>query len=650
MAILLLTLTVVVVYPTRSVQAFKPTIGRRASSADETHASLTMEAIVNLLKDPTFISPAPVHSDDPDPVIMKAINNIIAGNASVDTGFSFLSEKNHFDAESFVDGQIRLVGSGEEPGGLLQGILTDLNAKNVLSARNKLGQALHSIQDFYSHSNWVEMLQTSPNQDLGRIGNSHRQNLANMTAGLFDQTCNSCLSICPDCYNNITTQKLTSGYFFAIPPPFNLLRLIKCGHGGLGDTSGTPVGGINKDSSICFDLSQGGFISPHANLHAEAARIARSATEQFIRDLKDQIMQHLQDGPRKLKLLFGIGPTLTFCIDTTGSMGDIINQVKQQAIQIVEDRRNTVEAPSKYVLAPFNDPFTGPVTVTDNPDTFEAAISGLSASGGDDCPEFSMTGMLQGLSASDDGGDLFMFTDADAKDSGLASAVSSLAASKDIKIFPCVFGSCSFASFGQTPPTKPLINESNSLQSADPAYTRIANDSGGQLFALNRNEAGNITGLANLVVRSNAVNLLSIADVLTSVATHVISPKTAKTYNVPIDSTMTGVTFSVSGTTSVVLKRPDGSTVTPTIVLSNGLIYSITSPSAGNWSVIVDGSGPFSLAVFGESSLFPSSFDFVELGGRPAHEGLFPIPGLPLAGQVNTVHAALTHGFNYRSV
>src|SRR5207249_4491555 len=107
-------------------------------------------------------------------------------------------------------------------------------------------------------------------------------------------------------------------------------------------------------------------------------------------------------------------------------------------------------------------------------------------SGGGDCPELAMTGMSQGLAASDDGGTMFMFTDASAKDSSLAGNVSSLAVSKDIKVYPILFGSCS-----------PI----------DPGYQKVADDSGGQLFFLNASEAGNITKLADLVSRSNAVDL-----------------------------------------------------------------------------------------------------------------------------------------------
>ena len=217
-------------------------------------------------------------------------------------------------------------------------------------------------------------------------------------------------------------------------------------------------------------------------------------------------------------------------IDTTGSMGGIIAQVRAQAIQIVDSRIDTDQEPLKYVLAPFNDPSVGPLTVTEDADTFKAAISALFADGGDDCPELSMTGALQALGAVDKGADLFTFTDADAKDAGLAGNVSSLAQSKDAKIYPLLFGSCGGFGFAAAIAADPLP--------FDPAYARIANDTGGQYFFLDFFEAGEITRVADAVVRANAVDILSVADALEG---------TPKSYTVPVDSTLSRVTFSLSG-------------------------------------------------------------------------------------------------------
>lgn len=46
-------------------------------------------------------------------------------------------------------------------------ILKHLGAKEYHQARKLSGQILHTIQDFYSHSNWVEMGNTEINKYIG---------------------------------------------------------------------------------------------------------------------------------------------------------------------------------------------------------------------------------------------------------------------------------------------------------------------------------------------------------------------------------------------------------------------------------------------------------------------------------------------------
>jgi hypothetical protein len=588
----LLILASVPVHPTGKVQAFFPTnLHTLGGIEGRSHTSITREAIKDL--DAEFFSITKLTKP-----MKNAMENIADANAEVDKDQKTASK--HFDGESFPEGQSRIIDR-------LDGVISALNNDNAAGARSELGAALHSIQDFYSHSNWIEMGNTGAHPGLGRRGASLNR-LPAATA-----TCQACTGglppiLCRNCQTNLTTSQLTSGWYVGENAPFDVRPAGKCRHGGADGTLGFTEG-INKDSFDCK-------FSPHNSLHAVAANAAIAGTKQFIRDIKDEVT------PRQLKLLLGVGPTLAIAIDTTGSMGSIINSVKQQAIQIVNGRLGTDEEPSKYVLAPFNDPGVGPITVTTDPDAFKSAISSLGASGGGDCPELSQTGMLRGLAASDEGGDLFMFTDASSKDSGLAGNVTSLATSKDIRIYPILFGSCS-----------PI----------DPSYIRVADESGGQVFFLNISEAGNITKLADFVVRSNAVTLLSIGDSLVGVE---------KTYTVPVDSTMSRVTFSVGGATSVTVKRPDGSTVQAAdpnvsfLSLSGGAVYTIANPGSGNWSVTINGSALFSLTVSGEGVLDFSSFRFVEAGGRPGHEGYFPITGLPPAGEEGTVDAVLSGEFN----
>jgi hypothetical protein len=588
-----------------SARAFFPTNARSPFGLlGKTHEAITTEAITEL--DQEFFGINRLTS-----TMEAAIKEIWRANADVDDDQKTAAK--HFDGESFSEGQARIIN-------LRNGTIMSLQRDDAQGARIQLGSALHTIQDFYSHSNWVELDNTAPHPGLGRPGNALNR-LPATTA-----TCRNCTSggvfSFPDCSMNLITNGLTSGYYGGEDPPFDVKPSGKCSHGGPLDSSarGRSGEGINKDSTSRT-------ASPHDFLHNQAAAVAKEATKQFIRDIQTAVT------PQQLRLLLGAGSgTMGFVIDTTangtatdtsGGMGSILDAVKEQAIQIVNARVGTDEEPSQYVLVPFNDPDIGPVTVTTDANVFINALNALSAHGGGDCPELSQAGMVEGLAASEEGGELFMFTDASSKDSALTGTVCSLATSKDIRIYPILFGRCS--------------------SSIDPSYIKEADDSGGQLFSLSSSEAGSITELADFIVRSKAVNLLLINDTFNG---------TARTYTVPVDSTMTRIIFSISGTTSVVVRRPTGAVVQASdpdvrlLLLSNGTIYSITNPAVGGWSVDVNGTGDVSIEVSGESSLNLSSFNFVELGGGGAHQGLFPIEGLPLAGQEGTVDAVMSGDFS----
>jgi hypothetical protein len=533
-----------------------------------------------------------------------AAEEIVDANGAVDEDQKTAAK--HFDGESFPEGQHRIIN-------LRNGIITALQNNDAKGARTALGGALHTIQDFYSHTNWVELGHRLPNPNLGRPGKA-LDRLPRTT-----ETCRDCKDTSffeyPDCRDNLIGRGLTSGYYGGEDPPFNVKPPGKCSHGGPNDKSARSRSGegINKDSSSRL-------FSPHEFLHTVAAGVAQNATKQFILDIQAAATES------QVKLLLGAGPTLGYAIGKRQgmSMASVIDGVKEQLIQIVNERLGTKDEPSLYVLVPFDDASVGPVTKTTDANVFIDALSRLSASDGGDCtdPELSEAGMLAALNASDGDADLFVFTDASSKDRVLTEQVNALARDKGIRIYPVLLGSCS---------------------PVDPSYVKEADDSGGQLFSILPNEAGSITRLGDFIVRSSEVDLLLIDDTFAG---------TARTYTVPVDSTMTRITFSVSGATSVVVTRPSGSIVQSSdpdvrlLSLSGGTIYSIISPMAGEWSVSVNGTGDVSVKVSGESSLDLSSFRFVELGGRPGHQGFFPIDGLPLAGQEGTVKAVMSGDFN----
>jgi hypothetical protein len=600
-----------------------------------THESITRQAVTEIDKE-VF------NKDKLTASMEKALQQMVDNNAAVDENQHIASL--HVDGESFNEAQTRLTDAK-------QSLEDAIRRDDAELARSILGIAMHTVQDFYSHSNWAELGNTAPNGSLGRGGPIS-------FAGPSDTTCINCLpslSACLDCTFNLKTNLLTSGYYSGEDhkKPFLGLLSGKCSHGGLSDNSTfiPPNGGINKDTVLCI-------ASPHFFLHFVAADLAVQATKQFIRDIKGDITD------RQFRELMGVGPTLAFAMDDTGSMGDIIGQVQTQAAEIVEARVGTDDEPSNYVLVPINDPFVGPVEQADNPDDFIADIFSLFASGGGDCPELQNTGTFQAVDASEEGGDVFMFTDADSKDDNLADAVANTAATKNIQLYPMVFGNCSFFGFGPTSATAPTLGgqtvNAQTLSSptlsaptfaVDPGYQKWAEVSGGQLFALHRFEAGNVARLADAIVHANAAQILSVQDTLVGVP---------KTYSVPVDSSISQVTFSVSGATDVTVIRPGGAAVLTTdsdvkfIGLSSGAVYTIQAPAVGDWTININGSGLFSFNISGVSTFAVRSVHFVEVRGRPDHLGLFNIPGFPVLGvdndlRVDLSEAPATASFDLRS-
>ncbi|XP_053078999.1 von Willebrand factor A domain-containing protein 7 isoform X3 [Acinonyx jubatus] len=306
----------------------------------------------------------------------------------------------HFDAERLGQGRTRLVGA-------LREALVAARALDHTLARQRLGAALHALQDFYSHSNWVELGQQQPHPHLLWP----RQELRSL-AQVDDPTCSDCEELsCPG--NLLGFTLLTSGYFGTHPskPPG------KCSHGGRFDQSSSqpPRGGINKDST------SPGF-SPHHMLHLQAAKLALLASIQALSLLRNRL------GDRGFSRLLDISPasSLSFVLDTTGSMGEEINAAKIQVRHIVEQRRGSPMEPVHYILVPFHDPGFGPVFTTSDPDSFWQQLNEIHALGGGDEPEMCLSALELALLHTPPLSDIFVFTDASPKDAFLTNRVESL--------------------------------------------------------------------------------------------------------------------------------------------------------------------------------------------------------------------------------
>ncbi|KAI4814303.1 hypothetical protein KUCAC02_003503 [Chaenocephalus aceratus] len=105
---------------------------------------------------------------------------------------------------------------------------------------------------------------------------------------------------------------------------------------------------------------------------------------------------------------------------------DDIDAVLAITSSIIDSKVGTEDEPSLYILVPFNDPDFGPLLKTTDPNVFKNAIDSLRAEGGGDSPEMSLSGLQLALTGAPPESEIFLFTDAPAKDTHLKSTVITL--------------------------------------------------------------------------------------------------------------------------------------------------------------------------------------------------------------------------------
>jgi len=174
---------------------------------------------------------------------------------------------------------------------------------------------------------------------------------------------------------------------------------------------------------------------------------------------------------------------------------------------------------------------------------------------------------------------------------------------------------------------------------ADPVYLRITNETGGQPFFMSPGEIGK----SALVMSASSSD-----DGLILWATGTIADA-GQGFTIPVDPSISRLSLSATfdgtgGTFSVV--APDGVTVkasprTQETVLNCGRLLTIEAPAAGAWRLQVLPTSRFWLIARGRTDLDLLSAEFMRLGGRPGHEGLFKIPGQPVAGQAATLRVQI---------
>ena len=265
---------------------------------------------------------------------------------------------------------------------------------------------------------------------------------------------------------------------------------------------------------------------------------------------------------------------------------------------------------------------------TDDPNVLLSRLRAIRPDGGGDCPEAAMAGLRSAIGASGRTGQLFLYTDADAKDSSSQSAVAFQAKAKNISISVISSGRCG--------------------KEQDPAYKFVTQNTGGQELILGSSETDKVFDIIAPTLTGDAQPLIDINDSLGS-------PKggaAVETFDVPVDDSITALSISASieTLTRIEVLRPSGAVVRSsdadaTITETDaGIFATLKSPVSGTWQVRFSGSGELQLSVKGNSDIAFDDFNFVREAGRSGHEGFYPIVGNPLSGGSTETRAGLVGG------
>ena len=530
----------------------------------------------------------------------------------------------HFDAERFYQSNSKIVENKVAA-------INFINKEQFDAAIESTGKALHILQDFYSHSNWVELGMNSINFDLGTNG-------ASFLVAPLDQP--TCIDSTTDgvCTNNIysaviNAKYLTSGYFTGpwywagtesddsgnkFPKPEGKQ---KCSHGGKWDKSSSisATGGINKDS---LDSEK----SPHNYYHNMAADLALRASIYFLQSIREAV-----NNDQKFGRFLGIyqNRSLSFVIDTTGSMDPYISGVKQAVSDMIDKSvANGNGASFNYILVPFNDPDYGPVYQTTNSILFKQRIAALTADGGDDEPEYSYSGLKLAVEAALPWTSIHLYTDASAKDQNLKDQVLLTAKLKKLQVFYYLGG----VSATSTSLLTITSSTSTGLWDIWPYYTQVAIQTGGALFP--QTSSSTDIGKVNSVIET-LTSLLKV----TIFKSMVFLNNSKINISIPFDSTLKTANIIITGAISsyqINISEPAGtSSGSKNISVSTSVYnYMVTAPISGQWAITITEAGSYS----NFSVLVVGTSDFDVLAryifyANSSHSGFQEIEGNPSSGQ-----------------
>ncbi len=226
----------------------------------------------------------------------------------------------HFDNESFEEGNAHIISMKQDIIEILSGKRGALNKDKLKTAYQELAYSIHAIQDFYAHSNWVELGFTKVCPTLGvspfrgEVDGPDGRKVK--IAGPGDEVCTGDYNLTPK-----GRTMLTSGYWPGLTH-CSIDNDIKCHHGLtfsiLGIVTLCDREGISKDSEegSAHDKpsttpSNIPVPSPNPYKIAPMHGMARSLAEQATRLFVEQILADsgVQNNCQNVARFLGVVPT-----------------------------------------------------------------------------------------------------------------------------------------------------------------------------------------------------------------------------------------------------------------------------------------------------------------------------------------------------
>ena len=304
----------------------------------------------------------------------EIIDDIGKHNGNVDI-YELKKTEAHFDSEQFKAGQNRLIKFRRMATMLIK--KTDPDYDN---ARKFTGRLLHTLQDFYSHTNWIEnwVGEADPIIPYRVLG---EMNKVIETVSKLDNPCTDCRKVgfiedlslkspyltilspieyvqsssiyaCEDnLHSSLKSQKLlTSGYSHdGEDTDGNVIVKTngKCSHGGIidGSQDKSAKGGINKDSTHPE-------LASHYKYHKQAAAVAQQHSYELLSSMRNDVNNDLMFGTF---LGIEIAASVGIVIDTTLKTSEDLMEIQTMTLKASGNIQQYMpDTPVRYILVPLN--------------------------------------------------------------------------------------------------------------------------------------------------------------------------------------------------------------------------------------------------------------------------------------------------------